>query len=105
MTNLLSSQQEGVTHGVKPSYLSAGSLEMGANMERTLRATPTIDADHGNIVETAKRVTSRCSSDQQMAVSLFYFVWDTSRYNIDVILMFIEDFRAATSWALQLPHR
>ena len=70
---------------------------MGSNMELYLRATPTIDADHGNIMEAATRVTRGCSSDQQRAVNLFYFVRDTIRYNIDMISVFIEDFRAATS--------
>jgi transglutaminase-like putative cysteine protease len=84
-----------VPYGVKPCYLLTRSIEMGANMELYLRATPTIDADHGNIMEAAARLTTGCSSDQQRAVKLFYFVRDTIRYNIDMISVFIEDFRAS----------
>ena len=68
---------------------------MGSNMELYLRATPTIDADHGEIIETARRVTNKCSSDEQRAVKLFYFVRDKIRYNAYMISVFIEDFRAS----------
>lgn len=68
---------------------------MGPNMELYLRATPTIDADHGEIMETARRVTNKCSSDEQRAVKLFYFVRDKIRYNAYMISVFIEDFRAS----------
>jgi transglutaminase-like putative cysteine protease len=68
---------------------------MGSHMELYLRATPTIDADHEDIIEAATRVTRGCSSDQQKAVKLFYFVRDEIRYNIDMISVFVEDFRAS----------
>jgi transglutaminase-like putative cysteine protease len=68
---------------------------MGPNMELYLRATPTIDADHGDIMEAARRLTAGCSNDQEKAVKLFYFVRDTIRYNIYMISVFIEDFRAS----------
>jgi transglutaminase-like putative cysteine protease len=71
------------------------TVKKGSNMERYLRATPTIDADHGDIIETATRVTRGCSSDQQRAVNLFYFVRDEIKYNIDMISVFLEDFRAS----------
>ena len=58
---------------------------MISNMEPHLRATPTIEADHGDIIETATRLTHGCSSDQQKAVKLFYFVRDTIRYNIYMV--------------------
>jgi transglutaminase-like putative cysteine protease len=64
-------------------------------MERYLRATPTIDADHRDIVETATRLTTGCSSDQQRAVRLFTFVRDEIRYNVYMISVFIEDFKAS----------
>jgi transglutaminase-like putative cysteine protease len=68
---------------------------MGSNMERYLRATPTIDADNENILETAARLTRGCSSDQQKAEKLFYFVRDEIKYNIYMISVFLEDFRAS----------
>jgi len=64
-------------------------------MERYLRATPTIDADHRDIIETARRLTKGCSSDQQKAVKLFAFVRDEIKYNIYMISVFIEDFQAS----------
>jgi transglutaminase-like putative cysteine protease len=68
---------------------------MDSNMELYLRATSTIDADHGDIIKTATRVTRGCSSDRQKAMKLFYFVRDSIRYDIDMISVFIEDFRAS----------
>ncbi len=68
---------------------------MGAHMERYLRATPTIDADSENIIEVARRLTTGCSSDQQRAMKLFYFVREEIKYNIYMISVFIEDFRAS----------
>jgi transglutaminase-like putative cysteine protease len=68
---------------------------MGSNLELYLRATPTIDADHGNIVETATMVTDGCTSDQERAMKLFYFVRDSIAYNVYMISVFIEDFRAS----------
>jgi transglutaminase-like putative cysteine protease len=68
---------------------------MGSNMELYLRATPTINADHEKIIEAAKRLTAGCSSDQEKAVKLFYFVRDKIKYNMYMISVFIEDFRAS----------
>jgi transglutaminase-like putative cysteine protease len=68
---------------------------MGSNMELYLRATPTIDAEHEKIIEAAQRLTAGCSSDQDKAVKLFYFVRDEIRYNVYMISVFIEDFRAS----------
>jgi transglutaminase-like putative cysteine protease len=68
---------------------------MGADMERYLRATPTIDADNETIREAATRLTTGCLSDQQRAMKLFYFVRDQIRYNIYMVSVFIEDFRAS----------
>ncbi|MBW1691101.1 MAG: transglutaminase family protein [Deltaproteobacteria bacterium] len=95
MTEVLPSCYEGVTHGIKPYHLPKGREKMSSNMERYLRATPTIDADHETIIETATRLTRRCSSDQQKAVKLFYFVRDKIKYNIYMVSVFIEDFRAS----------
>jgi transglutaminase-like putative cysteine protease len=70
---------------------------MGSNMDLYLHATQTIDADHERIIEVAQRLTAGCSNDQEKAVNLFYFVRDQIRYNIYMISVFIEDFKAATS--------
>jgi transglutaminase-like putative cysteine protease len=64
-------------------------------MELYLKATPTLDAGHERIVETARTLTRGCSSDDEKAVKLFYFVKDSIGYNVFMISVFIEDFRAS----------
>jgi len=64
-------------------------------MELYLKATPTLDAGHKRIVETARILTRGCSSDDEKAVKLFYFVRDSIGYNVFMISVFIEDFRAS----------
>jgi transglutaminase-like putative cysteine protease len=68
---------------------------MDSEMERYLRATPSLDAGHERIIETARSVTQGCSSDEEKAVKLFYLVRDSIRYNMFMISVFIEDFRAS----------
>jgi transglutaminase-like putative cysteine protease len=68
---------------------------MDSEMGHYLRATSTIEAEHENIIETATNVTRGCASDEEKAVGLFYFVRDSIRYNIYMISVFIEDFRAS----------
>ncbi len=68
---------------------------MNSEMGRYLRATSTIEAQHEKIIETATNVTRGCVSDEEKAVALFYFVRDTIRYNIYMISVFLEDFRAS----------
>jgi len=68
---------------------------MDSNMDLYLQATQTIDADHEKIIEAAQRLTAGCSNDQEKAVKLFYFVRDKIKYNIYMISVFIEDFRAS----------
>jgi len=64
-------------------------------MERYLRPTSTIDSDHASISLQAAQVTEGCSDDAEKAVSLFYFVRDSIRYNIFMISVYEEDFRAS----------
>jgi transglutaminase-like putative cysteine protease len=68
---------------------------MGADMKLYLQATTTIDADNETVKETASRITTGCTSDQQRAIKLFYFVRDEIRYNVYMISVFIEDFKAS----------
>jgi transglutaminase-like putative cysteine protease len=68
---------------------------MDSEMEQYVRATPTLDAGHERIIETARSATQGCSSDQEKAVKLFYLVRDSIRYNVFMISVFIEDFRAS----------
>jgi len=68
---------------------------MNSEMGQYLKATSTIDAEHEKIIETTTKVTHGCASDEEKAVALFYFVRDSIRYNIYMISVFIEDFRAS----------
>ncbi len=68
---------------------------MDFNIELYLKATPTLDAGHERIIETARTLTRGCSSDEEKAVKLFYFVRDSIGYNVFMISVFIEDFRAS----------
>jgi transglutaminase-like putative cysteine protease len=65
------------------------------DMEVYLRPTFAIDSDHERIVETAEKLTGGCSSDEEKAVKLFYFVRDSIHYNVYMISVFIEDFKAS----------
>ena len=60
-----------------------------------LKPTFTIEADHEKIMEKAGEVTRGCSSEKEKAAALFYFVRDTVRYNVYMVSVFIEDFRAS----------
>jgi len=60
-----------------------------------LEPTFAIDSENKNIIETATRLTRDCLSDEQKAVKLFYFVRDSIPYNMFMISVFIEDFRAS----------
>jgi transglutaminase-like putative cysteine protease len=70
-------------------------LGSGKEMAVYLRPTPTIDSDHERILETATRITGNCSSDVEKAVALFNFVRDSIHYNVYMVSVFIEDFRAS----------
>jgi transglutaminase-like putative cysteine protease len=66
-----------------------------ANMEIYLRPTYTIDSDNPGIAARAAQLTKDCSGNVEKAVALFYFVRDSIRYNIFMISVFEEDFRAS----------
>jgi len=65
------------------------------DMDIYLKPTFTIESDHGRVSQTARDLTEGCSGDEEKAVSLFYFVRDSIRYNFHMISVFIEDFRAS----------
>jgi transglutaminase-like putative cysteine protease len=60
-----------------------------------LKSTFTIDSDHTAIVECAASVTKGCKSEREKTVKLFYFVRDSIRYNLFMISVFEEDFKAS----------
>lgn len=68
---------------------SRGSLDV------CLRATPTIDSDHIKIIETAQQVTYGSDDNMERAVRLFYFVRDSIKYNVYMISVFEDDFKAS----------
>lgn len=65
------------------------------DMDLFLKPTPAIDSDHERIIETAARVTEGLSDEVERAVALFYFVRDVIRYNVYMISVFVDDFRAS----------
>jgi transglutaminase-like putative cysteine protease len=65
------------------------------DLKKYLRPTFTIDSDHLKIIETARDLTNGCSSNEEKAVKLFYFVRDFIPYNLYMISLFIEDFKAS----------
>jgi len=64
-------------------------------MEEFLRPTDTVESGHPRIQECARELTRGCASDVEKAVKLFYFVRDEIRYNIYMISMDLEEFRAS----------
>ena len=64
-------------------------------MEVYLQATPTIETDHKKIRDAARIVTRGCSNNEEKAVKLFYFVRDNIKYNVYMISVFIDDFKAS----------
>jgi len=65
------------------------------NMEIYLKPTFTIESEHKRIIETVKELVKGCSNDKEKAIKLFYFVRDKIRYNLYMISVFIEDFKAS----------
>ncbi|MEJ2586458.1 MAG: transglutaminase-like domain-containing protein [Deltaproteobacteria bacterium] len=64
-------------------------------LEVYLRPTYAIDSDHEKIIGAARRITTDCSDDVDRAVRLFYFVRDSIHYNVFMISVFEEDFKAS----------
>ncbi len=67
----------------------------GKVMDNCLKATFAIDADHEKIVEKAMELTGGCSTSVEKAIALFYFVRDSIKYNVYMVSVFIDDFRAS----------
>ncbi|MBW1811259.1 MAG: transglutaminase domain-containing protein [Deltaproteobacteria bacterium] len=63
--------------------------------DQYLMPTNTIEATHPLVTATAKELTQGLNTDIEKATRLFYFVRDEIRYNIYMISMFEEDFRAS----------
>ncbi len=64
-------------------------------MEIYLKPTFTIETNHKKIIETARNLTKDCLSNKDKAVKLFYFVRDSIPYNLYMISVFVEDFKAS----------
>lgn len=65
------------------------------DLEIYLKPTFAIESDHEQIIKAALEVTRGCTSNEEKAVALFYFVRDSILYNLYMISLFIEDFRAS----------
>jgi transglutaminase-like putative cysteine protease len=70
-------------------------MEAEKDLANYLKPTFAIESDHEQIIKTALEVTSGCTSNEEKAVALFYFVRDSILYNLYMISLFIEDFRAS----------
>ena len=64
-------------------------------MEVYLKSSFTIEANHNKIIEAARNLTRGCLDDKDKAIKLFYFVRDSIPYNIYMISVFVEDFKAS----------
>ncbi len=72
-----------------------GKTKLPDNFKNCLVPTYTIESEHEKIIETAERMTRGLSSDVEKVVKLFYFVRDLIPYNMYMISVFKEDFRAS----------
>ncbi|MCK9274267.1 MAG: transglutaminase-like domain-containing protein [Syntrophales bacterium] len=65
------------------------------DMSVYLQPTFTIESAHEAVIGRAEEITAGCLSDTEKAVKLFYFVRDSIRYNLFMISVFEEDFKAS----------
>ena len=71
--------------------------EVMNEMEIYLKSTEAINSDHEAIQDAAKGLTSACTSDLEKAIQLFYFVRDSIKYNMYMISVYLDDFKASTT--------
>lgn len=64
-------------------------------IDACLRPTFTIDSNHEKILEKVQEVTRGCSTEVEKAIALFYYVRDAIGYNVYMVSVFLEDFRAS----------
>ncbi len=64
-------------------------------MDPYLSATPAIEADHPSIQACARKIIADAASDREKAQRLFAFVRDQIPYNLFMISMHPDDFRAS----------
>jgi transglutaminase-like putative cysteine protease len=76
------------------SSINKDSVHEARDMTVYLRPTFTIESDHDQIIETAKKIITDCQTDKERAIRLFYFVRDMIYYNVNMVSVFEEDFRA-----------
>jgi transglutaminase-like putative cysteine protease len=70
------------------------SVDEKRGLDVYLRPTFTIESGHARIIETAKEIIRDCQTDKEKAIRLFYFVRDMIYYNVDMVSVFKEDFKA-----------
>lgn len=66
------------------------------DIEMYLKPTATIESNHSAIIETTRKLTEGCQNDTERVAKLFYFVRDSISYNVYMISVFLDDFKAAT---------
>ncbi len=65
------------------------------DLEIYLKPTFAIDSDNQKVIDMANSLTSNCVTEKEKAINLFYFVRDSILYNLYMISLSIEDFRAS----------
>ena len=70
-------------------------MDIEKELEIYLKPTFALDSDHEQIIKTAMEVTRGCADNEEKAVKLFYFVRDSIPYNIYMLSLFVEDFKAS----------
>jgi len=81
----------------RSSTIDMPSVREESDMNVYLKPTFTIESDHDQIIETAKKIIGDCQTDKEKAIRLFYFVGDMIYYNVNMVSVFEEDFKATAT--------
>jgi transglutaminase-like putative cysteine protease len=82
--------------GTCSDYMAGRRFIEMSESDLYLRPTEAINSDHETIQEVAEELIRGCSSEAEKVVKLFNFVRDSIRYNVYMISVYPEDFKAST---------
>ena len=66
-------------------------------MEIYLKPTEAVDFNYAAIQETSKKLTLGCTNDVEKTIKLFHFVRDSIQYNMYMVSMHLDDYKASTT--------
>lgn len=93
---LVSACDKGTAAGMTETEFERSPMKVNdQDLTPFLGHTSTIESKHESIVKAATKLTEGCSTDTEKATALFYFVRDSIPYNLYMISVCIEDFRAS----------